>query len=111
MSRVQAAIDDIFAACLARGGTLSGEHGIGLLKRRYMPKALPPETLDVMRRLKALFDPDNLLNPGKVFPDGAVEEPLAGRPVTGPTATPRVAAEPHDKGDSANQQPLGGRTA
>ncbi|OUM99919.1 MAG: hypothetical protein BAA04_13055 [Firmicutes bacterium ZCTH02-B6] len=71
MRRVQAAIDDIFAAALARGGTLSGEHGIGLLKRRYMTRAVPAETLAAMRRLKSLLDPHNLLNPGKVFPDEA----------------------------------------
>jgi len=85
MERVQAAIDDIFAAALARGGTLSGEHGIGLLKRRYMTQALPPATLAAMRRLKQLFDPDNLLNPGKVFPDGLDESQVRG--AEGPKAS------------------------
>ncbi|HLT58311.1 MAG TPA: FAD-linked oxidase C-terminal domain-containing protein [Limnochordales bacterium] len=69
MARVQGAIDAIFAAALARGGTLSGEHGIGLLKRRYLAQAVPPAALAAMRRLKQLFDPDNMLNPGKIFPE------------------------------------------
>lgn len=74
MRRVEAAIDEIFAAALKHGGTLSGEHGIGLLKRPYMAQALPEATLQTMRRLKRMFDPDNLLNPGKLLPDKSVHE-------------------------------------
>jgi len=74
MARVHAAVDDIFAAAIAHGGTLSGEHGIGLLKKGYMSQALQPAALETMRRLKALFDPDNLLNPGKMFPDAPVSD-------------------------------------
>lgn len=50
-------------------GTLSGEHGIGLVKRQFMPLALEPTTLALMRNVKAAFDPDNILNPGKLLPD------------------------------------------
>lgn len=59
----------IFERVLALGGTLSGEHGIGLLKRDFMTRALPPPTLQLMRQLKAVFDPAGIFNPGKVLPD------------------------------------------
>ncbi|UCD63954.1 MAG: FAD-binding protein [Candidatus Zixiibacteriota bacterium] len=50
------------------GGTLSGEHGVGLAKRRYLPLEFDGPTLDGMKRIKFIFDPQNLLNPGKIFP-------------------------------------------
>jgi glycolate oxidase len=68
-ARVEAAIDDVFRAALALGGTLSGEHGIGLTKRRYVPWEQAPAAIALQRRLKAAFDPDGLLNPGKLLPD------------------------------------------
>jgi len=61
------AISDIFDATLALGGTISGEHGIGLAKIDYLPRELDPTALALMRKLKAQFDPKGLLNPGKVF--------------------------------------------
>jgi D-lactate dehydrogenase len=66
--RAQAALPQLFALTLALGGTLSGEHGIGLAKRDYMPQAVTPPTLALMRQLKAAFDPDGILNPGKLLP-------------------------------------------
>lgn len=74
MSRVNEAIGEIFAAALNRRGTLSGEHGIGLLKREYMTKAVAPATLQTMRQMKRLLDPNNVLNPGKLFPDEQQKE-------------------------------------
>lgn len=71
MRRVAQAVDEIFASALRHGGTLSGEHGIGLLKLPYMTAAIDPPTLNAMRLLKRAFDPDNLLNPGKLLPDSA----------------------------------------
>lgn len=68
MARIAQAIDEIFASALKHRGTLSGEHGIGLLKLPYMEDAIGGPTLDLMRDLKRFFDPDNLLNPGKMFP-------------------------------------------
>lgn len=68
MGRVAQAIDAIFASALRHGGTLSGEHGIGLLKLPYMTDAVDAPTLRAMRLLKQTFDPDNLLNPGKLLP-------------------------------------------
>ena len=67
-ARSAAALSEVFEAVIELGGTLSGEHGIGLAKRDFMPRALDPEALDLMRRLKGVFDPDGILNPGKLLP-------------------------------------------
>jgi D-lactate dehydrogenase len=67
-ARTSAALDELFAATLALGGQLSGEHGIGLAKRDYMTRALDPTTLEAMRAIKRVFDPDGILNPGKLLP-------------------------------------------
>ncbi len=61
-------VKEIFAATLELGGTISGEHGVGLTKSEYIPMEIGPLELDLMKRIKAVFDPKNLLNPGKVFP-------------------------------------------
>ncbi|MBA3004771.1 MAG: FAD-binding protein [Desulfurivibrio sp.] len=58
----------LFEEVLRLGGTLSGEHGIGLTKAPYLDMELDPPTLALMRRVKNLFDPQNILNPGKIFP-------------------------------------------
>jgi D-lactate dehydrogenase len=68
VERAHAAMARVFALAVALGGTLSGEHGIGLAKRDFMPRALEPATLALMRQLKAVFDPDGILNPGKLLP-------------------------------------------
>ncbi len=60
---------EVFALALEVGGTLSGEHGVGALKRPYIEKALGPLSVALQKRIKAALDPSNLLNPGKVFPD------------------------------------------
>ncbi len=70
VERVQAAAAEIFEAAVELGGTLTGEHGVGLLKREFVGMALDPTTLGVMRALKATLDPHNILNPGKIFPEG-----------------------------------------
>ena len=70
MERVEAASGDIFEVAIAVGGTLSGEHGIGLLKQKYLALDLAPETIEVMRTIKRALDPSNIMNPGKIFPDG-----------------------------------------
>jgi D-lactate dehydrogenase len=66
--RARAALARVFALTLSLGGTLSGEHGIGLAKRDFMPQAIDPATLALMRQLKAAFDPAGILNPGKLLP-------------------------------------------
>ncbi|MGO4260289.1 FAD-binding oxidoreductase [Lysobacter sp. TAB13] len=63
------AMNRVFELALALGGTLSGEHGIGLAKREFMPQAVGAQTLALMRQLKTVFDPDGILNPGKLLPD------------------------------------------
>lgn len=65
--RVWAAADELFQECLRLGGTLTGEHGVGLLKRRWLRQELGDDSFELQRDVKALFDPRNLLNPGKVF--------------------------------------------
>ena len=66
--RAEQALSKIFDTVIALDGQLSGEHGIGLSKRDYLGKAIAPATLDMMRAIKRLFDPDGILNPGKVLP-------------------------------------------
>jgi len=64
--RVQQATEAIFRAAVELGGTLSGEHGVGVLKREFLPLAVDPVALDVMRAIKQALDPHGVLNPGKV---------------------------------------------
>lgn len=61
-------LNALFDKVIALKGCLSGEHGIGIEKRDYLAKQLPPETLDFMRQLKAVCDPQGILNPGKLLP-------------------------------------------
>lgn len=69
LARMRACLDEVFACVLALGGTLSGEHGIGLEKRGFVSLEIEPQTLKLMRELKRVFDPQGILNPGKLFPD------------------------------------------
>jgi glycolate oxidase len=64
---IWAAADELFETCLRLGGTLTGEHGVGVLKRRWLRDELGDDQVDLQRDLKAVFDPKNILNPGKVF--------------------------------------------
>jgi glycolate oxidase len=66
--RAHAAVKEIFQATLDLGGTLSGEHGIGITKAPYIFMELGDMGLEVMKRIKKAFDPNNILNPGKIFP-------------------------------------------
>ena len=59
---------EIIKACIEMGGSLTGEHGIGVEKRDYMPLMYTDDDLEAMRKVKKVFDPDGLLNPGKIFP-------------------------------------------
>jgi glycolate oxidase len=65
---VEQMVGEIFEASLASGGTLSGEHGVGVLKRPYLEKALGPVSVEMQKQIKQAFDPLNILNPGKIFP-------------------------------------------
>jgi glycolate oxidase len=68
-AKVEQMAAEEFSLALELGGTLSGEHGVGALKRPFMPQALGPVSLEIQRRIKIALDPSNILNPGKVFPD------------------------------------------
>jgi glycolate oxidase len=68
-SKVEQMVAEEFEIALRLGGTLSGEHGVGALKRPYLEKALGGISIDIQKRIKAALDPLNILNPGKVFPN------------------------------------------
>lgn len=65
--RAEEAVKEIFAETIRLGGTLSGEHGVGLSKAAYIDMELSADSIAVMKKIKALFDPNNILNPGKIF--------------------------------------------
>jgi glycolate oxidase len=69
-ARAQRAVDAIIEAAVEFGGVLSGEHGIGLEKQKFMRRTQDPIFLDLMRRIKEVFDPKGILNPGKIWEDG-----------------------------------------
>lgn len=67
MERVELALDAIVAATLERKGTITGEHGVGLAKKRFLRQQIGDASLDLLRLVKRSIDPSNLLNPGKIF--------------------------------------------
>lgn len=67
MARVEVAMKEIFDYAVALGGTITGEHGVGLAKKEFLQRALGDLNLDVMRKMKGVFDPQGILNPGKIF--------------------------------------------
>ncbi|MFW6021397.1 MAG: FAD-binding oxidoreductase, partial [Guyparkeria sp.] len=75
MAGAEQALDEVFDTVLRLDGTLSGEHGIGLVKRGFVAREIPPDSLDLMRGIKTVFDPAGILNPHKKLPD-----PPAGNP-------------------------------
>jgi glycolate oxidase len=64
---IKEAIREIFLLCKKLGGTLSGEHGIGYVQQEFMPLLFPDIQLELMKKIKLVFDPNNILNPGKIF--------------------------------------------
>ena len=67
-AKAEDAVRDIFTAALELGGTLSGEHGIGTTKKSFIAMEIEPAGLELMKRIKAAFDPAGIMNPGKIFP-------------------------------------------
>jgi len=65
--RVEDAYDEIFKKAISLGGTISGEHGTGIKKSRYLPQMVGPRAVEVMKKIKKAFDPEGRLNPGKIF--------------------------------------------
>lgn len=74
MARVESANEEMLSLAVAMGGTISGEHGVGLEKLRHMPLAVPPGALRAMARVKRAFDPESGLNPGKALPPAGLED-------------------------------------
>lgn len=70
LRRAQLAGEEILEFCISVGGSITGEHGVGMEKMELMGHLFPDGTLELMKRLKALFDPECTLNPGKVLPTG-----------------------------------------
>lgn len=68
-NEVPKGIKEIFELTVALKGTISGEHGIGYVQKNYLPIAMQPKQIDVLRNIKKVFDPKNILNPGKILPD------------------------------------------
>jgi glycolate oxidase len=71
LERVKQAGEEMLRICVEAGGTISGEHGVGVEKNEFMPWIFSPADLDVMERIRLAFDPGRCLNPGKVLPRGA----------------------------------------
>jgi FAD/FMN-containing dehydrogenase len=72
--RVEEASMEIMAACVAVGGTITGEHGVGSDKRKYMPLVFSPVELEALDGIRQVFDPQGTCNPGKVLPERLAEE-------------------------------------
>jgi glycolate oxidase len=71
LARVEQAFEEIFLAALRLGGTISGEHGIGLAKRDYLPLQVGEGGIALMKAIKEAFDPNHIMNPGKMFANSA----------------------------------------
>jgi glycolate oxidase len=74
-AQLPALLTELYEAVARLGGTISGEHGVGAKRAAYLPLVLDPAVIALQRRIKAAFDPHNILNPGKIFPPAA--EPSA----------------------------------
>jgi glycolate oxidase len=70
LPRIERAAATVFREAIELGGTISGEHGIGTLKREFMEETVGPDALELMRLIKGVFDPKGILNPHKIFPTG-----------------------------------------
>jgi FAD/FMN-containing dehydrogenase len=101
--RVERAMGEMMRACVDAGGTITGEHGVGLDKLGYMDLIFSAETLDAMCRLRSVFDPERRANPGKVVPVHSCREwtmaPQTRKPsapALGPEVTGHAPAGPHE---------------
>ena len=71
LARAEALAGKILRMCIAMGGSITGEHGVGVEKRDYMPEMFTADEMDCLKRVRAAFDPLGIANPGKMFPAGA----------------------------------------
>ena len=67
LKRAEKAVDELFDATLSLGGTITGEHGVGMTKMKYLPREIGATQIELMKGIKRVFDPQNILNPGKIF--------------------------------------------
>jgi glycolate oxidase len=81
LPRVEAAHDELVEACVAAGGTITGEHGVGLEKRKYMPLIFSADDLERMALVRDAFNSTGLFNPGKVLPDASLADQRVSIPV------------------------------
>ncbi len=65
--QVKELLAEIYRLGISLGGTISGEHGLGFAKKGYLPMAWDKSKMDLMKRVKQAFDPNNIMNPGKIF--------------------------------------------
>jgi glycolate oxidase len=89
LDRVMAAGREILARCIEAGGTITGEHGVGLEKQSFMPLVFSADDLDVMARVRHALEPTGMFNPGKVLPTAEAAHGLVQRPSTAQTQ-PRI---------------------
>ena len=82
MDKALAAAAELMEECAALGGTLSGEHGIGLEKKEFMHLVYTDDDMAAMQRVREAFAPENRLNPGKIFPDGSYWRPAGAHPAS-----------------------------
>jgi glycolate oxidase len=78
MHRVELAFEEIFATAVEMGGTITGEHGVGMMKSPYLAWKLGEEGVAAMRSIKQAFDPHNIMNPGKIFAKSARKRVVVG---------------------------------
>ena len=90
--RVEAASAEIMSTCIAAGGTITGEHGVGIDKLRYMPMIFDGESLGAMQAVRRVFDPHERVNPGKVVPVHACREWVSANPGASPRGRSRAVA-------------------
>ena len=112
MDRVHKAGKEIIELCVARDGSITGEHGIGMEKRAYMTTMFSPEELSVLRDVKEVFDPKNLFNPGKILPESSadptyVPAKLPPHQTFAPTNAQEAAAALRAIGESSKQAWIG----
>ncbi len=81
-AKLPAILEDLYKVVARLGGTISGEHGIGSKRAHYLPLVMDPTLITLQRRIKRLFDPQNILNPGKIFPEEPVLSQSAVMPPT-----------------------------
>ncbi len=108
MARVLAVGHDVMRICVEKGGSITGEHGVGSEKRHYMPLMYAYDELDVMQQIKDVFDPGRLLNPGKIFPK-EWPAPLARQPLAVPPSSPYAPQTAQHAGEAVRAWVAAGR--